>query len=86
MKIRITLLLILLAFVLLGTGAGALSTPRYQVEAGTLAGGSYQLTSFGPQADNVSAGGAYRLLGPSALDLNGSGCCCTYLPCIMRKY
>jgi hypothetical protein len=85
MKTRTILLLVLLAFVLLSTGAGALSSPRYQVEAGTLAGGGYQLTSFGPQADNVSAGGAYRLLGPSAPELTGSGCCCTYLPCTLRK-
>ncbi|MBN1139379.1 MAG: hypothetical protein JXM73_22570 [Anaerolineae bacterium] len=85
MKIRITLLFILLAFVPLGTGAGALSAPRYQVEAGILAGGGYQLTSFGPQADNVSAGGAYLLLGPSAPAGQGSGCCCTYVPCIMRN-
>ena len=85
MKTRITLLLIVFAFVLLSTGVGALSSPRYQVEAGTLAGGSYRLTSSGLQADNVSAGGAYRLLGPSAPTQPTGGCCCTYLPCIMRN-
>ena len=85
MKTRITLVLVLLAFVLLSAGVGALSTPRYQVEAATLTGGDYQLTSVGLQADNVSAGGAYRLLGPSAPAQPTSGCCCTYLPCIMRN-
>jgi hypothetical protein len=85
MKTRITLLLILLALVLLSTGAGALTAPRYQVETGVISGGGYQLTSSGLQADNVSAGGAYRLLGPSAPTGQGSGCCCTYLPCILRK-
>jgi hypothetical protein len=85
MKMRITLVLILLTFVLLSTGAGALSAPRYQVEAATIAGGGYQLTSFGPQAENVAAGGRYRLSGPSAPAGQGSGCCCTYLPCIMRN-
>jgi hypothetical protein len=85
MKTRITLLLISLASVLLSTGAGALSAPRYQVETATISGGCYRLTSSGPQAENVSAGGSYRLLGPSAPTGQGSGCCCTYLPCTLRK-
>ena len=86
MRVRITLLLVLLAFVLLSMGVAAMSAPHYQVEAGTIAGGDYRLTVSGPQADNVSAGGAYRLLGPSAPTLRGSGCCCTYLPCTLRKH
>ena len=85
MRIRITLLLIVLAFVLLSTGAGALSAPRYQVETGIVSGGGYQITSSGTQPDSIAAGGAYRLLVPSAPNLQGSGCCCTYLPCILRK-
>jgi hypothetical protein len=84
-KTRITLLLIVLAFVVLSAGVGALSTPRYQVEMATIAGGGYRLTGAGPQAEIVSAGGAYRLLGPSAPAGQGSGCCCTYLPCILRN-
>jgi hypothetical protein len=82
--IRISLLLLLLVFVLLSTGAAALSAPRYEVQAATLAGGGYQLTTSESQIDNVAAGGAYRLLGPAAPELRGSGCCCTYLPCILR--
>jgi len=85
MKTRITLLLFLIAFLLLSTGAGALSAPRYQVETGIISGGSYQLTSFRVQAGSIAAGGAYRLLGPSAPNLQGGGCCCTYLPCILRN-
>jgi hypothetical protein len=87
MKLRISLLLFLVAFLLLSavTGAGAGPVPRYQVEMATIAGGRYQLTPVGTQADNVAAGGSYRLLGPSAPILQGSGCCCTYLPCILRN-
>lgn len=85
MRIRFTLLLLLLAFVLLSTGAVALSAPRYEVEAGTIAGGGYQLTTLGSQPGNVQVGGAYRLLEPAAPELQGSGCCCTYLPCILRR-
>jgi hypothetical protein len=85
MRTRLTLLLILLVLVFLIIGAGALSVPCYQVEAGTIVGGGYQLTSSWLQPDNVSAGGAYRLLGPSAPNLRGSGCCCTHMPCILRN-
>jgi hypothetical protein len=85
--IRVILLLFLVAILLssVSAGAGALSTPPYQVETATIAGGNYQLTSFGAQADPVAIGGAYLLLGPSAPELQGSGCCCTYLPCILRN-
>ena len=84
MRIQIAVLLILLVLLLLSTGAGALAAPRYQAEAGTISGGGYQLTTFASQAGNVATGGAYRLLGPSVPELRGSGCCCTYLPCILR--
>jgi hypothetical protein len=85
MRVRFILLVILLAFLLLSTGVGALAAPRYQVETGTISGGGYQLTTFGSQAGNVAAGGAYRLLGPTAPELQGSGCCCVYLPCVLRR-
>jgi hypothetical protein len=85
MKIRFTLVLVLLVLMLLGTGAGALAAPRYRVEGGTLAGGGYRLTSVEPPADNVAAGGVYRLLGPVAPEQLNSGCCCTYLPCALRN-
>ena len=65
--------------------ASGLSAPRYQVETGTISGGGYRLTSSGTQGDTVAAGGAYRLLMPSAPTLHGSGCCCSYLPCLMRN-
>jgi hypothetical protein len=86
MKTRISLLLLLLVLMLVSTSAGALSAPRYQVEAGTISGGGYRLVGSGMQADNVAAGGAYRLLGPSVPELRGSGCCCTYLPCTLRNW
>ena len=83
MKIRFTLLLILLAFLLLSLGAGVLAATGYQVEAGTISGGGYQLTTIGSQTDVVAAGGVYRLLGPASPGPTGSGCCCAYLPCIL---
>jgi hypothetical protein len=86
MKTRIALLLILLILALLATSAAAFSTHRYQIEAGTISGGAYQLTSFGTQADYLASRGKYRLLEPLALNQRGSGCCCTYLPCILRVW
>ena len=86
MKKRVELLIILLALTLLGTGAGALSVPRYQVETGTISGESNQLTSAGPQADFVSTAGTYRLLGLATPVQQGSGGCCTFLPCILGSH
>jgi len=84
MRIRFTLLLILLAFLLLSIAAGALAATRYQVEAGTISGGGYQLTTLGPQTGVLATGGAYRLLEPASPGPAGSGCCCSYLPCILE--
>jgi hypothetical protein len=86
MKTRIALLLLLVLLMLVSAGAGAQATPRYQVQAGVIAGEGYRLTTLGTQAETVSAGGAYRLLGPSAPAGQGSGCCCTYLPCVPRNW
>ncbi len=58
------------------------SSPVYLAPAGTVAGGGYQL-----QVDSrpvSSAGGHYFLLGPASPALNGGGCCCHYLPCIVK--
>ena len=85
MKKQIAFSLFLIALLLLSMGASALSYSDYQVAGGIISGGSYQLASFGGQAGSTAAGGAYRLQGPSVSTLGGSGCCCTYLPCILRN-
>ena len=85
MKTRIIFLLVLLTL-FSATRAVAWSVARYQVEAGTVAGGAYRLTSAGTPANPVSAGGNYILLVPSAPEGQGSGCCCTYLPCALRSW
>jgi len=68
--------------------------PGYVVQAGTAAGGSYHLTSPALrqaqgdawQVSGAAAGGDYTLAIPYAPALRGSGCCCTYLPCILRSW
>jgi hypothetical protein len=88
MKTRITLFVLLIALLLLSTGAGALSAPpRYRIEIGTLPGGDYLRTSIGVQAGATSAGGAYRLVNRSAPSPQaGGGCCCTWAPCVLSHH
>jgi hypothetical protein len=85
MNARIALLLFLVACLLLSTAVVAEAPPGYQVQSGILSGGRYQLTSVDLQAGNVAADGVYRLLGTAATLHVGSGCCCTWLPCILRN-
>jgi hypothetical protein len=85
MKARIVVLLVLLTL-FSATRADAWPVAGYQIEAGTIAGGAYRLTSAGTPANPVSAGGDYILLVPSAPEGQGSGCCCTYLPCALRSW
>ena len=37
------------------------------------------------QVEGSTSGGGYRLLGPASPTLRGNGCCCTYLPCVLRN-
>lgn len=88
MKTRITLLLLLIALLLSSTGAGAQpAPPRYRLEAGTLAGGYDPLARVGVQAEAVSAGGAYRLVARPATGVQSNGgCCCVWVPCVLRNH
>ncbi len=75
----------LMAFRLAGV-AGAQETGRapssVYLASGTISGGDYQVHSYDRPVS--SAGEGYFLLGPASLTLRGSGCCCTYLPCMMK--
>ncbi|MBN1660501.1 MAG: hypothetical protein JXA93_19045 [Anaerolineae bacterium] len=72
---------------LLSTVASAQPGGSYTVEEGTIAGGSYRLNSVGPQAGEPMSGGGYQLLSSvRSPALRGSGCCCTYLPCVLRGW
>jgi hypothetical protein len=73
---------------LLVTGALAQSIGPYQVEGGMISGEGYRLTTANWQVSGAASGGGYRLLateGRAAPELRGSGCCCTYLPCVLRQ-
>ena len=87
MKMRNALLLAAVALLLGGSAAAAQSggPVGYVVEPDTASGGDYQLTGQGTLVSVEMSGGAYRLQGGIQPMLRGNGCCCTYLPCILRQ-
>lgn len=81
MRKRMLILSIIAMLLLLGIAASAaLGAP-----AVSQASSGYHLTSRTWQAEGRSTGSGYQLqveAAPSA----GSGCCCLYLPCLMREH
>jgi hypothetical protein len=94
MKTRSVILVAVVALLFLSTGALAQPGGLYTAEQGAASGGGYRLTSLalpsvpGPtwQVSGSASGGSYRLSAPAAPASAGSGCCCTYLPCVTRSY
>jgi hypothetical protein len=86
---RAAILAVIVASLLLGTVAPTLSHEHdpldwYTVEQGAASGGGYRLTSLAWQVSGTASGGGYRLLGPAGPASSENGCCCTYLPCVLR--
>jgi hypothetical protein len=81
---QFVLLAAVAALLLLSTVASA-QLGGYTVKGETLTGGGYRLTGASPPADGTMIGGGYQLLGVAKSPAAGSGCCCTYLPCILRN-
>jgi len=69
----------------LGTAALVDGQATVVVEKGEASGGRYHLTSVSWYVSGTASGGGYRLLSPSSPTLRGNGCCCTYLPCVLRN-
>jgi hypothetical protein len=82
---RIVLLAIMLTLLLMSTVASAQPSGGYAVEEGVLTGGGYRLTSVTLPAGDTISGGGYQLLSLAESMATGSGCCCIYLPCILRN-
>jgi len=80
------LLVALLSGGVLAQSPGRGLASPYQVAGGLISGGSYRLTTADWQVSGTASGGGYRLVGPAAPGAAGSGCCCTYLPCVMRDW
>ena len=58
----------------------------YTVEQGTASGGGYRLTNLAWPVCGTASGGGYRLGGPIAPASSESGCCCVYLPVVLKSY
>ena len=94
MKIRCVILVAVAVLLLLSTGALAQPGGLPAAESGVASGGGCRLTSLalpsvpGPawRVSGTASGGRYRLSASLLLGSAGSGCCCTYLPCVLRKY
>ena len=86
---RAAILAVIVALLLLGTVAptrsGGHDPPVWRtVEQGAASGGGYRLTSLAWQVSGAASGGEYRLLGPAGPASSEDGCCCTYVPCVLR--
>ena len=89
MKTRV-ILTVIATLLLLGTVAlahsGEQAPPSWYVVAQEVtSGGHYHLVGLTWQVSGISSGGNYRLLGPESPTLRGRGCCCSFLPCTLKK-
>jgi hypothetical protein len=89
MKVQIAILFVFVALLLASSAAmaqsGGQSPPRwYAVERGTTSGGGYRLTSLTWQVSGAASGAGFHLLGPAKPASSENGCCCTFLPCVIR--
>ena len=96
MKVRSVILAVIVSL-LLTAGALPATAPavaqsggQYSIQGGVASGGNYRLIGSGGAAGCLASGGGYRLVRSSAvareaLPSAGSGCCCLYLPCLLRK-
>jgi hypothetical protein len=90
MKTQIAIFLVALLVLLLVSSAALakssepVSTTLYSVQHATLAGGSFRLTSLCWEVSGIASGGGMRLIRADAPSLTGNGCCCAYLPLILK--
>jgi hypothetical protein len=88
MLLVLSLVVVLAWLVPLGGGKRALSAETGWLLSGSAASndGGFQISTFTWKVEGISLGGEYRLENLSTPLLTGSGCCCTYLPCIIRTH
>lgn len=59
---------------------------RYSVEQTTSSGEGYRLATLAWQVDGTASGSGYILRSPTGPNLRGNGCCCTFIPCLLRSH
>jgi hypothetical protein len=87
------LALVVLLCVLLGTVVSAqgsapaapTAAAAYVVQAGTVSGAGYRLSGGTWQVEGSAGGSGYTLEAMGKGIMQGAGCCCTFLPCVMRN-
>ena len=86
MKARTVFVAVLLlgALLLAGLAAGHSDQPAAAAGPPALSGGGYRLVSGCAAAESVAQGGDYRLVSAAPAQF-ASGCCCRYLPLIVRN-
>jgi ABC-type glycerol-3-phosphate transport system substrate-binding protein len=84
MKKRIALLM-LIALVATLLASSVSSAQLNRPGAVTASGGRYHLTVTTWRVSGSAHGGGYLLQGPARPALTGNGCCCTFLPCMIRQ-
>jgi len=84
--LAVTALFLLASIALAQLDGGSGPPTWYTVEEGTASGGGYHLASLAWRVEGSPSGGGYRLRGPAAPALRGNGCCCTWLPCVLRTF
>ena len=88
MKAQGVILAILATVVLLslalGQSGGQPPPASYAVGLGTMCGGGYHLTSMAWQVSGTATGATYRLHSTGGPVAQRTGCCCTYLPLVVR--
>jgi hypothetical protein len=94
-RVLVTILAILVMVLLMLSAAALVQAARpYDAEPTTLSGGQYILTGLDPdlfhdstwRVSGEASGGNYRLSAPPVSASAGSGCCCTYLPLVLRNH
>ena len=87
MKGRLVLLYAVVALLLLLVGRFALAEPvgQYVLETGRGLSSSIESTGLEWQVRGEASGGAYLLSSTALPEQSDSGCCCTYLPSMLRN-
>ena len=85
MRTRRAILVAIVCLLLVSTIAHARPGGGCVIEGVVAAGGEYRLAALAWQVTGTAGGGEYRLLGVEAPAMRGSGCCCSYLPVILRN-
>lgn len=83
-RIALFMLMTIVATLLVSSVASAQLNRPGAVTASAASGGRYHLTGATWRVSGTVGGGGYHLQGPASPALTGNGCCCTYLPCVLR--